>query len=63
MAKKATEKVDFVVFPSAARDLLLCKSRNKADSSGKTRPQNDSSWVFSAACKTAIHKARFGNFF
>jgi hypothetical protein len=36
-------KVDFVVILSVAKDLLLGTSRKKkADSSGKTRPQNDS---------------------
>jgi hypothetical protein len=40
------EKCFFIVIPSAARDLLLRKSQEKADSSGNIRPRNDRIGVF-----------------
>jgi hypothetical protein len=45
-AEQAAEKVVAIVIPGGARNLLPAKNQEKADSSGKPRPRNDSLRVF-----------------
>ena len=47
---QAAEKVFVSVIPSEARNLLFAGCREKADSSGKNRPRNDTFGGFSATC-------------
>jgi len=47
---QGAEKAVLIVFPNEARNLLFAKKQEKADSSGKPRPRNDTCKGFSAAC-------------
>jgi hypothetical protein len=49
--EQVAERAVVIVIPSRARNLLLAKTKEKADSSGKPRPRNDKFESFSAACE------------